>query len=311
MKARDSWTITKRTVQSFLRDDAITLAAALAFYAGLSLAPLIVLLVWITSFLNPEMQQRILEQAVGVVGQGGAEGLRMIMQNAAQQPEAGSIAGIISIIMLVLAATGVFGQLQRSLNLIWDVESTGTGIVSMIFKRLLALLMVFAIGAFLIASMILSAVISGGSRMAGGMFAALPWLWQIVDFVAPLLLFVPLFAALFRFVPDVKIQWRDVWVGATFTAALFALGKAVLGMYLGQGGVNSAYGAAGSFLALLLWVYYSSMIIFLGAEMTQVWAWYTGSAIRPSKHAKWRHTKPIGKPKDELHEAPDAHPRPA
>jgi membrane protein len=313
MTAKDGWRITKQAVKDFFKDDAMTLSAALAFYAGLSLAPLVVLLLWASSFLGQDTQERVVNQAISVVGPGAGEGIRNLIKNAQETPNAGTIAGIIGIVTLVLAATGVFGQLQRSLNLIWDVQAKG-GALTILFKRLVSLLMVMGIWVLLLAAVVMSAVLS---TMGRTMQDALPGgeiLWQVVDFLVPLFIFIPVFALLFKFVPDVRIKWRDVWVGATVTAVLFVIGKLGLGLYLGRGGTTSAYGAAGAFMALLLWVYYSSLIIFLGAEITQCWARYAGSPITPAKDAQWLgRDKPIGRPKhdEDFPGARQGRPRPA
>jgi membrane protein len=297
MNAKDGWRITKQAVKDFFKDDAMTLSAALAFYAGLSLAPLVVLLLWVSSFLGADTQERVVNQAVSVVGPGAGEGIRNLIQSAQQSPNAGTIAGIIGIVTLVLAATGVFGQLQRSLNLIWDVQARG-GALAIIFKRLVSLLMVMGIWVLLLAAVVLSAVISTMGRTMEQSLPGGAILWQVVDFVVPLAIFIPVFALLFKFVPDVKIRWKDVWVGAIVTSVLFVIGKVGLGLYLGRSGTTSAYGAAGAFMALLLWVYYSSLIIFFGAEVTQCWARFAGTPITPAKDAQWLgRDKAIGRPK--------------
>jgi membrane protein len=297
MTAKDGWRVLVQTVKDFFKDDAMTLSAALAFYAGLSLAPLLVLLLWISSMLGKETQDKVVEQVISVVGSKAGESIRDLIQSADSNPHAGTIAGIIGIATLIMSATGVFGQLQRSLNLIWDVKASG-GILLTIMKRLTSLLMVMSLWVLLLASMLLSAGVAAMGKSVQGSLPGGEWLWQVVSFVAPLVLFIPLFALLFKYVPDVRIRWRDVWVGGTVTAVLFALGKLGLGIYLGKAGTTSAYGAAGAFMALLLWVYYSSLIIFLGAEVTQVWARFMGTPITPAKNAHWiGNEKPIGEPK--------------
>ncbi len=315
MKAKEGWRILVRSVKDFFRDDAMTLAAALAFYAGLSLAPLIVLLLWASSFLGPETREKVIDQAVSMVGAKAGEGIRGITEAAEANPNAGTIAGIIGLATLAMSATGVFGQLQRSLNSIWDVKATG-GFLITIIKRLVSLAMVMALWLLLMASMFVSAAVAA---MGKTMENALPGghiLWQVVGFVAPVLVLIPVFAALFKFVPDVRIRWKDVWFGAIVTAVLFAVGQVGLGIYLGRSGTTSAYGAAGAFMALLLWVYYTSLIILFGAEVTQARAKMRGSPISPDSDAQWvGNEKPIGEPKHtepRRSEMPRGHrPRPA
>lgn len=297
MKAKEGWRVLVRSVKDFLRDDAMTLAAALAFYAGLSLAPLIVLLLWATSFLGEDTRQKVIDQAIGMVGPKAGGGIRDIIESASESPNAGTVAGVVGIVMLALSATGVFGQLQRSLNLIWDVKASG-GFLVTVLKRLVSLAMVAGLWVLLMASMFLSAAVATMGKTMQGTLPGGEWLWQAISFLTPLLLFIPVFAALFKFVPDVRIKWKDVWFGAVVTAVLFALGQVGLGIYLGRSGTTSAYGAAGAFMALLLWVYYTSLIIFFGAEVTQVWAKVRGSPIAPDSDAQWiGNEKPIGEPK--------------
>jgi membrane protein len=283
--------------KSFMRDDAFTLAGSLAFYAALSLAPLVVLLLWAASWLGPDTRQRMLEQLQQTAGGAeGGEGITMIVENAQQQPGLGTFAGIISLVMLAFAATGAFAQLQHIMNLIWDVKAKpGQGVSGVLRRRLLALLLIVALGVLLIASIVFSAIVSGViSQMAdaapGGQVV-----WTVLNFLAPLVVFIPMFAVIFKYLPDVQIAWRDVWIGAVVTGIMFEVGNQLIGLYLAYGGATSAYGAAGSLIALLLWAYYSSLILFFGAELTQVWARMSGRRIEPAENAeRYEHVKPIG-----------------
>ena len=239
---------------------------ALAFYTALSLAPLLVILLRIASMLGESTQQRLVEQIQGVVGPQAGQTIKGIIESASQQPGWGSVAGIISLVVLLFSASGVFAQLQASLNAIWDVEAKpSAGVWGWLRKRLVSAGMVMALAFVLLVSLVVSAAINmllpGGGR-----------LWDLVNLAVSLGVFVLLFAIIFKYLPDVRVQWQDVWVGAAVTAVLFALGKTLIGMYLGRSSVASPYGAAGSLLILLLWVYYSSVLVFIGAEFTQVQA---------------------------------------
>jgi membrane protein len=288
MRIRGVIWVVKTAFLSFFKYDAMTLGAALAYYTALSIAPLLVLLVWASSAMGPHLQDRLVKELVGLVGTQGGEAIQMIVHNAKQRPDLGNIAGYISIGVLLFSAAAVFGQLQTSLNRLWNVKAKPKqGLWNLIRKRLLSFGMVFTIGFLLLVSMALSA---GISMVLGSVRQSLPGgeaLWQVVNFVAPLLVIIPLFALMFEYLPDAIIPWRDVWIGATVTGVLFAIGKLLIGLYLGHGSVGSAYGAAGSLIVLLVWVFYSSLILFFGAELTQAWMAWKGTPIRPSIHAQW------------------------
>jgi len=280
------WTRAKRTFGEFADDDCLSLAGALAFYTALSLAPLLVVLLRIASFMGESAQQSFVGQVQGVVGEQAGAGVKVIIDSADKQPGWGSIAGIISLIILIFSATGVFAQLQFSLNRIWNVEAKPSeGVWGWLRKRLLSMGMIVAIAFLLLVSLAASAIL--------GMVIPSEWIiWQVVNLGVSLVVFTLLFAVMYKYLPDVTIHWRDVWTGAIVTAVLFAAGKFGIELYLANSSTASAYGAAGSLLVLLIWVYYASLLVFLGAEYTQVNARLRGSPIEPSAHAQW-----IGTPK--------------
>ena len=261
----------------------MTQAAALAFYTGLALAPLLTLLMWFMRFVTPDARERVMEAFAQVLGE---EAAKPLAQVRVDQPSM-NIAGLISLGILVFSATGVFGQLQSALNWMWDVKAAPTaGWFNYIRKRLLSLGMIMAILFLLLVSMVASAVVQAVVNAAGTIIPGGDWLLVLLNLVVSLVLFTGLFGLLFYYVPDVKVAWRDVWFGAALTAVLFTLGKWLLGWYLGRSSYESSYGAAaGSFIALLAWVYYSSIILFIGAEATQVYARRLGHEIEPDKHA--------------------------
>ncbi len=258
--------IFKQAGKDFVDDDAMTMSGAVAFYAALSLAPLLLVLVWALAFLGPHAQEQIMQQVVRQMGDQAGGAVSQILARA-KQPRARSIAGVISILTLLFSATGVFAQVQYSLNRIWDVEGR-SAVREWVRKRLLSLGLIIVIGILLLVAIGLSAA-----------FAAMFGSWFVVPVLVALVVDAILFALIFRYFPDAEVSWRDVWVGAIATAILFAIGNFLIGLYLGRSGLSSMYGAAGSLIALLIWVYYSGIIFFYGAEVTQAWARAAGRRI--------------------------------
>jgi len=198
----------------------------------------------------------------------------------------GIVASIIGVATLLFAASGVFGELQDSLNTIWEVQPRpNQGIMATIKQRFFSFAMVLGVGFLLLVSLAISAALGALGSMVGGDQADQSLVWKAINFAVSFGVTTLLFALIYKYLPDAKIQWRDVWIGALVTALLFTLGKAALGWYLGRPGTTSTYGAAGSFVALLLWVYYSAQILFFGAEFTQVYAKAYGSQIAPADNA--------------------------
>ena len=287
MRAGSIVSIVKETVSDWIDDKAMRLAAALAFYTLLSLAPLLIVAVSVAGlvFGDDAARGQLVGQLQGIVGAQGAEAVSAILANA-KSTSSGVIGTIVGTVILLFGASGVFGELQGALNTVWEVEPRpGRGILGVLRDRFLSLTMVLGVGFLLLVSLVLSA---GLSAMGGYFSHALPGgevVWQILNFVISLGVFTLLFALIFKYVPDVTIAWGDVWIGAAFTAVLFALGKFALGLYLGRESVTSPYGAAGSVVLLVIWTYYSAQILFLGAEFTQVYARHRGSRIEPTKNA--------------------------
>lgn len=283
---RGAWNVIKTSVNDFIEDDAMTLAGALAFYTALSLAPLLILLLWILGLVYGDRAgEQITGQVEGAMGPQGAQMIQTMMQQG-RQPQTGLLAKIIGIVTLVFGATGVLAQLQYSLNRIWDVEARpGAGAWNWIRKRFLSAGMIVAIAFILLVSLAVTAVLSALFDRMGGGQTGRAVLWYILELAASVVVYFLLFAVMFKALPDVKIRWRDVLLGALITAVLFAAGKYLIGLYLGQSGTESAYGAAGSLIVMLLWVYYSALILFLGAELTQAYAQHRGRHIEPDEHA--------------------------
>ncbi len=256
----------------FQRDNAVALGAALAYYTIFSLAPLLVLAIGVAGIVlgRSTAQAEILlrvRQEVGPNVAGAIEG--MILQLAS--PKSGALATVTSLVTMVFGASGAFGQLQGALNTIWDAPAGPTrGWRKLLRRRLSAFGMILVIGLLLVASMLLTAWLTAAHHLISARLPIFSATLPFVEFSLSLALVTVLFAAIFKFLPDVEIEWRDVWLGAAVTALLFSAGKSLIGLYLGRAGVGSIYGAAGSLVVLLLWVYYSAQIFLLGAEFTEV-----------------------------------------
>lgn len=280
------WQLLKTTVQEWVADEASLLAAALSYYTAISLAPLLVLLVVIIGFfLNQDTARtQLLEQLRSAIGTQGAQFLEIILENA-DQPGIASLAGVLSFLTLLWGSTNVFSQLQNSLNKIWDVEpKPGRGIWATVQERLLSFSLVLGVAFLLLVSFVLSAALTALSGLGESWLPGLDWLWQLINFIVSFGVITLLFAAIYKVLPDAKVAWRDVWMGAAVTALLFTVGKTLLGWYLANAGTT--YGAAGSLIVFLLWVYYSAQILFFGAEFTQVYARAYGAGIQPSAGAQ-------------------------
>jgi membrane protein len=272
MKIRVAWDLLKATATKWLADDAPRLGAALAFYTMLSVAPLLVVVAAIAGLVYGQEAARgeLVQQLEGLVGRQGAEALQSMLANA-YHPGAGVIASVVGVIVLLLGATGVFVELQGSLNRIWGAQSRAPGGAWGFFRaRLLSFLMILAVGLLLLASLLLSAALTAVGHHFGG--AGWPLLWRAINLVVSLGVITVLFALLFKLLPDAGVAWKDVWVGAALTGVLFTIGKYLIGLYLGSSALGSTYGAAGSLAVFLVWVYYSAQILFFGAEFTQVYA---------------------------------------
>jgi membrane protein len=287
MNPKEIFAILKKTASDWMEDQAPTLGAALAYYTVFSLAPLLIIAIAIAGlvFGQEAAQGQIFDQLRGLLGEASGKAMEDMVQNANAKPATGFVAGVIGVVMLLFGASGVFGQLQTSLNAIWDVQpKPGRGILGIIQDRILSFGFILVLGFLLLVSLLLTAAIA----LVGEWFGTGPGmetLAQILNFVLSLALITVLFAMIFKFLPEAKIAWHDVWIGAFLTAVLFTVGKFVLGLYLGKSGVDSSYGAAGSLIVLLIWVYYSSQILFFGAEFTQVYANRFGSQVAPSDNA--------------------------
>jgi membrane protein len=282
------WKLFKDTLAGWREDGVSQHAAALAYYTVFSLAPLLVIAVAVAGlvFGAEAAQGQIVGTLSGLVGTEAASAIQDMIA-AARKPSSGIIATVIGIGALAFGATGVFAQLQESLDAIWEVKpKPNRGFKGVIKSRFLSFTMVLGVGFLLLVSLAVTAALSALGDWVGASLPIPEAVLQILNFALALLVTTALFAAIYKVLPDVTIAWRDVWVGAVATAVLFSLGRLAIGLYLGKSGVASSYGAAGSLAVILLWVYYSAQVLFFGAEFTRVWAETYGSHIVPTEDAE-------------------------
>lgn len=278
-----------RTVSSFLRevftrwheDRALTHGAALAYYTLFSLAPLLVLVIAVVGlvFGRAAAQGEIVNQMGGLVG---VDGARMIegMIARASSPTSGILATLASLATMFFGASGVVGQLQGSLNQIWKAPArpmTSSALRSALRRRAIAITVILGVGFLLLVSLVISAALAALHQFVAERVPLANQLVPPLNFLFSFLVITALFAMIYKILPDVRLEWRDVWIGAAVTAILFSVGKSLIGFYLGRAGVTSVYGAAGSLVLVLLWIYYSAQLLFIGAEFTEVYARTYGS----------------------------------
>jgi membrane protein len=279
----------KQTAEEWLQDQAPQLGAALAYYTVFSLAPLVLILLALVGLIFRQNPSGAWNQLVTEMSYFLDKSAIQVMQDIAHnasQPSKGALATIIGIALAIFGASGVFGQLQNALNIIWGVKAKpGGSFREFLRARFLSFAMVAGVCFLLLVSLVVEAVLQAFSQtlsanLPGGANIALTT-YFVFDFIVVAFLF----ALIFKFLPDAKIQWRDVWIGAALTAVLFLIGKWALGLYLGSGAAASVYGAASSLITLLLWIYYSAQILLFGAEFTQVFSDRYGSHVVPAEYA--------------------------
>jgi len=282
MSVQAAWQLVGDAAKKWWTDNGMRLGASVAFYAMLSLAPLLVIITAVAGLVfGPDAAEgRLTDEMAGLVGPAGAEVVRTLLASSYLESGSGVLATVLGVLMLLFGATGVFAELQDALNMIWQVPpQKRSGVLVMIRDRFLSFGMVLGIAFLLLVSLVISAVLSGLSRWAGGL--GVNWaVFQAIHFVVSLGLITLLFALIFKMLPAAPIGWRDVWVGATVTGLLFTVGKWLIGLYLANAGLGTTYGAAGSLAVFLVWVYYSALILFFGAELTHVYAHRFGSRAK-------------------------------
>jgi len=285
------------TFDQWLDHKAPRLGAAIAFYTVSSLAPLFIIAIGVAAlfFGQQAAEGQLVTQMRDLVGASGAEALQAMLAGA-RQHSTGLVPTLIGIITVLITSTGVFVELQDSLNTIWDVrQQPGTSTLrSLVKSRVLSFGLVLGVGFLLLVSLVASAVISALGETMRSIVPQSPFMLQIGNQLVSFSIITLLFAMMYKLLPDVEIMWRDVWSGAATTAVLFTVGKFLIGLYLGRSGVASAYGAAGSFVVLLIWIYYSALLFFFGAEFTRVYAVKRGSPLQPKRGAVFIECRPSG-----------------
>lgn len=287
MRSATIWGIARETADEFVEDEVMTRGAALAFYTALAMSPLLVLLLWIATFAGESMQRELVTSFEHLVGPQGGQAVQAIVADAKARPGFGNLAGVASFLTLLFSVSGVFGELQATLDRLWDVKAMpGTaGTWSWVRKRLLSVGTFVCVGFLLLVSLAVSAAVAAATEHARGLLPGTDLLWHGVTFAVSLALSAVLFGLVFKVLPDVQLGWRDVATGGLATAILFSIGRFAIGLYLGRSSVGSAYGAAGSLVVLLVWVYYASLVVLAGAELTQVLARHRGARVEPEPHA--------------------------
>jgi len=315
MKIKSAFNIIKGTAAEFGEDNVLRLSAALAYYAIFSIGPLLAIVVGLAglAFGNEHVSHQIHQSLQGMLGENSAKTIDSMM--AARSHSKSLLTTIIGVVALLFGAAGVFGQLQDSLNTIWEVKAKpGAGIWGLVRQRFLSFSMILGIGFLLLVSLALSTALGALAGMLNNMIPMGDLVAHAIDFIVSFGVVTLLFAMIFKYLPDVRIPWSKVWIGAIVTALLFTLGKYLLGLYLGRASTSSAYGAAGSVIVILMWVYYASVIVLAGAEFTQVYAKRTGAKIVPDKYAvpvTKEERAEEGIPKDKTDaKKPQPHPKP-
>lgn len=282
---RIAWIILRKSVTRWVNHSATTHGAALAFFAMLSVAPLVVISIAIISLVYGEdaAQGQLVSRIESLTGREAAMTIEGLIESTSKSGR-GSTATLLGLGILLFGASAVFVQVQESLNMIWGTKETrGMGILDFLQRRALSFAMTLGVGLVLLASLLLSAWLGTAERLLAGVLPeerALPLTGLMdsgTDFTISFALLTVLFALIFKLLPDTRIAWKDVWLGSMMTAVLFLAGKFLIGYYLGQSAVASAYGAAGSFMAVILWIYYSALIFYFGAEVTHSYASVVGS----------------------------------
>jgi membrane protein len=278
----------KRALVGWWNDNVPRLGASLAYYTLFALSPVLLVATAIAGLVfGPEaVRGEIVGQIQGLVGHQGAQAVQAMLESAAR-PSASIPATIIGLVTLFLGATGAFLELQTALNAIWRVKPRpGASVRDFVVQRLISFGLVVGVGFLLLVSLLVSAGLAGLSRYLGQLLPTLTALWEAANVLVSLFVITLLFAMVYKILPDVRLRWRDVWVGALVTAGFFSVGKQLIGLYLGTSSVGSSYGAAGSVVVLLIWVYYSAQVVLLGAEFTRFYVERFRGQPPPMKHAQ-------------------------
>ncbi|MCI0712529.1 MAG: YihY/virulence factor BrkB family protein [Chloroflexi bacterium] len=284
---KNNWLSARRilgeTLKEWREDNATNVAAALAYYAIFSLSPLLIVVALVLGFVigSEDAQGQVIEGLQSMFGSQGADTLEAAIEGQEANPSAGLISGALWFAVVFWGVSGLFAQLQKALNIIWEVRlQPGASPLIIVKNRLLSFSVVMVASALIVMSTIINTALANVDMGS-------PFVLRPIQFVISISVITLLFAAVFKILPDVIIAWRDVWVGALFTALLFMLGQVIVGLYISNTNVGSVYGAAGSLTIILVWIYYSAQIFLFGAEFTEVWARYHGAHIEPDEDAEW------------------------
>ncbi len=288
MHPRQLLPLLKNAATDWVDDGAMRLSSSLAYYAIFSLAPLLVIVIWMAGLVFGEEAARgqLSQEIAHLAGKGAGEAIQSAVQSSAAQKATGVLATVISTALLLFGASTVFAELKDALNTIWGVVvKPGRPFFTLVHDRFFSFSIVLAIGFLLLVSLIISVLLAALGLYMSGRFQLPPAVWQAWDFVISFAVVTGLFAMIFKLLPNVRLRWRDVWLGAVTTSLLFTLGKFVIGYYLATSSVASSFGAAGSVVIVLAWIYYSACILFFGAEITKGYARRFGSGIEPNNRA--------------------------
>jgi membrane protein len=284
---RSTWSLTKQTFSEWSADKGSRLGAALSYYTVFSLAPLLLLIISVAglAFGRAAVEGRIFGELTGIMGPDAARLVQSAVAKASH-PRGGIIGAVLGLVALLAGATGVVGELQDALNTIWKLApKPNRGLWGVIRTRMLSIAMILALGFLLLVSLVVSAALSAITGWLHGWLGNIVWVGWLVDGVVALTVISTLIALIYKILPDARVRWRDVWVGAGVTAVLFLLGKYLIGLYVGKASVASAFGAAGSLAVLLVWIYYSAQIVLLGAELTRLYANRYGAKVQPNSES--------------------------
>lgn len=280
MNVRTLWQLVKQAVNAWIDDYAPSMGAAIAYYTVFSIAPLLIIVIAVAGFVfdREAVTGEIANQLSGLIGRSGAEAIQGLVQSAST-PAKGIFATVVSLVVLTIGATTVFGELQSALDRIWRVPAPAkvSGVWNLLRARLLSFGLILGLGFMLLVSLVISAGLAAFGKWYGNLMPGSEILLLVLNEVVGLAFTTVLFALIYKIMPRARIAWRDVWVGAFVTAVLFELGKVLIGLYIGKSSVTSGFAAAGSLVVLLVWVYYSAQVFLLGAEFTWVFAHSHGS----------------------------------
>ncbi len=273
-----TWRLLRESVLAFIDDGALSKGAAISYYTVTSLAPILIIVISIAGlFFGEEAARGALQSELGsMMGHDGAQVLQDIIKHAAS-PKAGTIAGIIGLVTLLITASGTFGEIQSALNQIWRADPTGTTLTRLVRARIASLGLVATLGFLLLVSLVASAAITGLSTEIDNVLPFAAIFARAISLLLSFVLVALMFAAIYKALPDRHLEWRDVLVGAAVTSLLFTVGKFAIGLYLGSSSMSSSYGAAGGLIVMFVWVYYTAQIFLLGAEFTKAYASNFGS----------------------------------